>query len=67
MFDDVLNVVQVCLMMCLVLYRCVWCCTGVFGFVQVCLVLYRCVWCCTGVFDDVFGVVQVCLVLCRRV
>ena len=38
---------------CMVMYRDVWLCIGVYGIVWGCMVMYRGVWLCMGVYGDV--------------
>ena len=37
----------------MVMYRVVWLCMGMYGYVQGCMVMYRVVWLCIGVYGDV--------------
>ena len=40
----------------MVMYRDLWLCMGVYGYVWGCMVMYRGVWLCMGVYGYVWGV-----------
>ena len=39
----------------MVMYRGVWLCIGVYGYVRGCMVMYRDIWLCIGMYGDLYG------------